>query len=130
MVIKKILITFLLFSQVVYADGPVQYLDKLTPAPYAGYLFTPEKEKEVRFKLVERDYYETLTTSLTSINSKQEALLKLQDDRINLYTQQVDNLSKRLAESKDSNFWSNAGFFILGALVTTGIAFSVTRATR
>jgi hypothetical protein len=95
---------------------PVTYLTEGQTTQCSGYLFTPDKELEVRTKLVEYDY-------ISQINKKQNELIVILNER-NL------NLAKQVSIVEDTskfNIYVNIGFFILGSLVTGYIASNVNR---
>lgn len=103
--------------------GQVKYIKKGDPAPYEGYIFTIEAELDNRKTLIEHDF--TL---------KQVDLYKANQDVLNkqveLWKSQSKTLSDQLVKKEQNTFWQNTLYFALGALVTTGLAFGVSRATR
>jgi myo-inositol-1-phosphate synthase len=122
------LIGLLLVNQVLAQD--VVYLKKGEVTPYEGYLFSQAKESEVRLKLLDADVYKQLDASnqrIIGYHVQEKALLQQQ---ANLWHTQADSLSKQLVNAEDRSFWRNTLFFLAGALITTGIAYGVTRATR
>lgn len=122
----KYLILFILSTQLAFAQD-VSYLEKGSPAPYTGYLFSPQKEREIRLTTETLKYCDKSKEMALSILQDYETKDKITADRMNLRDQQIDSLSKRLVDAKDDSFLSKAGFFILGALVTGGIAYGLTR---
>lgn len=119
---KKLIIILLLISNVCYSDQST-YLNKDDKAPYDGFLLDREKASKVR--LLDIDYKEALKTQ-EYLKTDNELYVK----RLENMTQENDRLSKQLVEARDPNIWDKIGFFFLGALVTTGIAYGVSRATR
>lgn len=109
-------------SNAVRADE-VQFLTKGQPAPFAGYLITQEKVDKVHDLSVDLDHERKINLLL-----QKDADFYVQ--RLDLYKGQTEDLSKQLAATKDNSFFSKVGFFVLGAALTTGIAFGVSRATR
>ena len=127
---KKSIVSVLLLCQLASASTEFTYLEQGTPAPFAGYLITAKKEKELRLLNESFTYCDKSRELLTKLNTDNENILKLQSERIAIRDQQVDTLSQRLVESKDDGFLSKIGFFLLGALVTTGIAYGVSKTLR
>jgi hypothetical protein len=108
----------------------VKYVEKGTPAPYTGYLFTPEKEKETRFKLIDLDYYKKLseinTARLDNAHKQNELLSK----QVDLWQNHSKELSKELATNESRSFWKNILYFGLGAIITVGLTYSVNQASK
>lgn len=103
-------ITQSLFAQ----DATV--LKKGDPAPFDGVIFTKEKEKEIRL--------------MTETKKLQDEKIDLYDKRIALRDKQLDSLAERVVEQKDESLFTKVGMFILGAAVTTGVAFGVSRIAK
>lgn len=121
-------IALTLISSISFAQ--VQHLDKGQAAPFEGYIFSLEAERANRKSLLDLDVYKALDES-----NKRMLELRVQENQIltqqyNLWKTQSESLSKQLVESNNNSFWKSLLYFSLGALVTTGIAFGVTRATR
>lgn len=125
--LKKIIALTLLLSllpiRALADDGSAVYLPKTSPAPFAGYLISPDTATKVRLMKIDND-------ELTKTN------VYLQQDN-DLYVKRLDNMkdyNDKLASEnvslRENSIWSKLGFFLLGAAVTTGIAFGVSRATR
>jgi len=93
----------MLFTQASAAN--VTYLEQGAKAPYSGYLFTPEKEKEVRVKI---QLYDT-----------QEDLLNILQKRLDNQLDQNVVLSDRLEKRETTEFYKNLIYFALGVYVTT-----------
>lgn len=112
------------------ALAQVKYLEKGEPAPYTGFLFTPEKEQEVRQANEALKYFKL-------VDETNQRIIKLKDDELALikdqgaiWRNQADALSKQLQEEKNSSFWRNTLYFGLGAVLTTALAFGVNQATK
>lgn len=89
-------------------------------APYEGYEITPAQAAKVRNQTIDLSLQQHLNSNLTQENA-------LMGERITNAQQQNDRLSKELVETKDNSFFSKAGFFVLGSLVTGAIAYGVYR---
>jgi hypothetical protein len=133
------LISMLLYGQLAYADcsKPVTFLPNGTPAPCDGFLFTPEKERELRLINEDNKYL------------KQESELK--DKLIDNYRTQVDTLDKIAEkERQKSELWQNRAetitekyvaeennrgfrdwlFLIGGVVLTVGAGYAVGQASK
>jgi hypothetical protein len=124
---NKFLVLILLTSTASFACDPVKYVEKGQPAPCTGYVFTPDKEKEVRLKVVELDFYKDLVTlkerQLVAIKEENDIITK----RYDLWKKESDSLSRDLSKERSNNFWRTSLYFVLGAAVTTGITYAVRR---
>lgn len=112
------------------ALGQVQYLDKGIPAPYSGFLFTPEAEKANRLRLLERDYFEQLDVQNKHLIELQVAQTAIVQQQVDLWKGQSENLSKQLTEMKDNSFWKSLLYFGLGCILTTAVVFGVNKASK
>lgn len=122
------LVTLLAFSH--YSVAQVKYIEKDTPAPYTGYLFTPEKEKETRFKLIDLDYYKKLSevnTERLKVSYEQQEVLEKQ---VTVWRDSSTKLASELASRQSRDFWENLMYFGLGALITVGLTYSVNQASK
>ncbi len=126
----KYIVIMLLFSSVSQATDSVVYLPKDQKAPYDGYLFTPDMEKEVRLNTINLKYSEELNASLVKINAIHKDNLQILDQRVKLYQDQSDSLAKSLESSRSTSFFEKTLYFGLGAIITGGIAYGVTKSLR
>lgn len=122
---KYLLPLFLMISLTANAncDKPVTSLKEGDKAPCQGYLFTEQKELEVRYKI---ETYDTMSN-----------LVKKQDEMINILTQRIDNNQKqidvydqKLQNQASSEFYQKLIYFGLGVLTTTIIANTVIHNVR
>lgn len=121
------LITFiLLFSFTLYA-GDVTHIEKNTPAPYTGYLFTPEKTNEVKNVVVERDGLLKLNESLTKSLQLQSDVADLNQKKVTILLEQQDKLSKSLYDERSVSNWTQFGWFALGVLATSAAIYGVSQ---
>lgn len=114
--------TLLLFSFPFNSLADVKFLDKNEPAPFAGYLFSPDKEKEARIGLVEKDYYKQLTESQNRVIILNNDNEKIYTERLNLYRNQNAELQKELANQRSTSelqrwIYFGAGIFLSGFAV-------------
>lgn len=122
------IITLLLISAT--ATAQVQYIQKDTPAPYSGYLFTIEAEKANRKSLLDLDVYKELDASNKRMLELRVQENKILDSQYQLWKGQSESLSKQLVSARNDTFWHSLLYFSLGCLVTTGLAFAVNKATK
>lgn len=111
---------------------PVISLFEYQPAPCTGYLFSPEKEKEVR--LMNEDY--KLATEEIELLDKQVALYKSQQaslesiiasekQRADLWETKANDYATKFIKERDKSDLSNILYFSLGIVTTILISWSV-----
>ena len=110
-------------------NAEVVYVEKGKLAPYSGYLFSPEKEKETRLMVKEMGYYKNLSESMDKLLKSDQVLITQQDTRIELYNTQITNLSELAYKNESDSFWRNTLYFTLGAVLTGVIVFGVNKAS-
>jgi hypothetical protein len=108
----------------------VQFVEKGQAAPFTGYLFSPDKEKEARQDSESLRYYKTLDETNIKLMALKDREMELIREQSKMWQEQSSELSKQLQQSKDSNFWKTTLYFGLGALLTTALAFGVNQATK
>ncbi len=124
------LASLLLLVSITAAADPVIYIEKATPAPYAGYLFTPEAELKNRLQLLDGDYYKQLEVLSQKSIETYKLQLSMTESQRDLWSKEAQRLSKELVSNQDSSFWKSSAYFALGCVVTTAIAFAVNKATK
>lgn len=105
------------------ADDSAVYLPKDKPAPFTGYLLTEEKAKKVVDLSIDLDSQKRVNALLMEEN-------KVLEERVSNARKHVDHLSKALTESQDTGFFTKAGYFVLGAIVTGAIAYGTVQTLR
>lgn len=125
---KKLLVFLLILSNTCFAD--VKFLNKGDVAPFEGFLFDRKAEMNLRLTEEKLEFCDKSKDILNSLNKDQEDRYNIMTDRLKIRDQQIDTLAKRVVESRESFWVTNIGFFILGALVTTGVAYGVSRTIR
>jgi hypothetical protein len=101
----------------------VQKLDKGTPAPFSGWLIT-EKVAE------------TSARNVDLLEAKEKQILKLEHLRVldagdmEHYKQRSKDLQKQLHKQETKQYWTNAGAFALGVLLTGLAAKAAIESTK
>jgi response regulator RpfG family c-di-GMP phosphodiesterase len=113
-------IFFTSFQSFADCAKPVTSLKEGTTAPCTGYLFSPEKELEVRLKV--------------STYGQMEDLVKRNEELNNILNNRVENLHKlnaamieREQSRENQDTLVKLGYFALGVIVTGFIATNVGR---
>ncbi len=120
---NKLIVSLLLLSNVCSAD--VSFLTKGQPAQNDGYLFGIKEEQGLRLTDAELTYQKGLNLSLTNINKGYETQMGILQARLDNKDKQIASMS----ETKDG-FFSRFGFFLLGCLTTTAVAYSVVKVVK
>jgi hypothetical protein len=116
----KYLAIILIFIHSVALADDAKYLTKDTPAPFTGYLISPEKAEKVR--LMDIDLKAALKTN---------QLLQGENDLLEQRLQNMTTANVELAKQiNDNSIWGKVGIFVLGAATATVIAFAAVRAVR
>lgn len=110
--------------------GQVQHVNKGEPSPYEGYVFTLDAERNNRKQLLDLDIYKQLDESNKRMLDLRVSENKVITEQYQLWKEQSNSLSKQLISARNDSFWKSLVYFGLGALITTGLAFGVSRATR
>lgn len=118
----KLILSLLLVTSLSWGEcsKPVTYLTDTTPAPCTGYLFTPDKELEVRTKVLQYD-------TLDRLVKKQDELITNLSERVDLTMKQNANLFNELQSRSNHEWYINVAFFLGGALITAYIASNVNK---
>lgn len=108
----------------------VKYLEKDTPAPFSGFLFSKESEKQLREMEQDLALCNKASALYVKQSEAQEELFKLAQRKASLYETQSDRLAKELADQRSTTFWQNTAYFIGGALLSGIIAYGYSRVLR
>jgi hypothetical protein len=107
----------LIFSTTVKADSDVVFVNKNSPAPFDGILFTESKAKDLRRDILESDKTKILLQSQLHKSTMLQQVIELKETEIELYRKQ----NQRLLVSEQSSNTMQYVWFGLGVLAT-GIA--------
>lgn len=118
---KTILYTLLLVPTLVL--GQVKFIEKDTPAPYSGFLYTREESQKLRLELIEADFNRK---ELDALKKQNELLM----DMASNWRTQSKQLSDELVRKERNSFWQNTLYFSLGALLTGAIAIGTYHAVK
>ena len=121
-----ILLLVALVNAAVLACDPVIFIKKGATSPCDGYVFSIDKELEVRLKLLELQTNQVIIQNDQKIINLKDNQISLLNDQVKLWQDQSKALAEQVVTKDNAKFW----YFVLGAAVTTGLAFSVNRATR
>jgi hypothetical protein len=112
---------FIIFSghmSFAVCDKAVTRLIEGTPALCTGYLFTPEKELEVRIK-------DATYTQMEDLVKKNQELNEILYKRVDNLQELNLKLNDKIQANQTQDFWVKFAYFGLGVLVTGMIAREV-----
>lgn len=123
-----IFLILLSLSNQLLAD--VIYLEANKPAPFTGFLFDVEKGKQVKQRLVEADYFEKLSQSLTIQVNLYEGIETRSNEKYKILMDRNNDLSKNLNAERSLGNWERLGIFGLGVLATVLVLYGVKNVSK
>lgn len=127
---KKLVALILLISTPVFGDSLPENINvvHLLPgatAPFEGYLFRPAMEQQFRLTDAQLDYQKQINAELTAVNLSYQDEVKVANERINNQQAEIKELN-----SKVNPFFGKEFYFVLGAVLTGLVGFSVYRSSK
>lgn len=114
----SILLVFLL-SFNCFADP--KYIDKGTPAPTNGFLFSVPKTKAVRKALIEKDQLTIFNKALQEDLKVKETVIVNQKEQVKILSKQNEKLAKQIDNDHTMSNFERSVWFILG-ITASGLA--------
>lgn len=114
---------FLLLLSVNTFANDVVAIKKGDPAPFDGFVITHQQEQ--KFRLLNEN-----NRRLMELSDLQNEKINILDQRIKIRDAHVEDMSKELTERRSDGTFSKIFYFVLGAAVTTGVAYSVSRVIK
>ena len=121
-------IIFLLISQICLAETDPYFANKGHTLTQDSWVFSPDKAKDVRNRLIDGETYQKLNESLNKSIELYKSNDEIQQKKVNLLLEQNDVLAKRLNESQSLNNWEKFGLFVLGIAATVGAGIAIKKA--
>lgn len=116
---------------------PVTLLPEGTPAPCRGFLFTPDKELEVRLLSKEKELLESevdtknkLIDRLKKDNELSGQVLQLEAQKSELWRIRAEDSTKKLIESESGRQNRDLMWLIGGVLLTVAAGYAVGQAGK
>lgn len=110
----------------------VTLLPEGASAPCRGYLFTPEKELELRVLVKDHellkqefDLKNKAIDRLTNVNKYSEDIIKLESDKAELWRIRAEDSTKKLMESVANRQEKDLLWMLAGVLLTVGAGYAV-----
>lgn len=111
-ILLVLLLSFSAFSQ-------VKYIEKETPAPYNGFLFTVKKTKEVRKELIEKDQLKIFNEALKETLKLKDEVIGKQTGQVEILKTQNEKLAKQIDNDKSLSRFQKTLWFTAGVLATS-----------
>jgi hypothetical protein len=96
----------------------VTLLDKGTPAPCTGFLFSPDAEAQAASDARDAKYYKLINEKLELRHDLMLEQNEILDKRLKLYMDQSHTLATELHKKESRSTWEKVGWFVLGIGVT------------
>lgn len=120
----KHLLIILLVGSLSYGDDAV-HLNQGEVAPFEGLLLSIPKAQETRTRLIERDQFEAINSSLNNSINLYKANESQYQSQITTLLTQNDKLAKIDKDVSDGSTIKTVLTFLAGAAVTIGIAYAI-----
>jgi len=119
----------LTISNLAFAQNVIE-LNKGSPAPYNGYLFTPAETLKLKNTSQERDGFKLLNDSLTSsLNTSTEMVTELKTENNDLLTHN-NQLSTDLQSARSTSEFTKVVWFALGIFATGFAVYGAKQLTK
>lgn len=129
---KKIntIILLVFISNISFAEDKVQELQIGQISPYTGILMPQSKADQIKMDLINADYNKAVNESLNKSIELYKSNETLYQNKVNVLTDQNNNLAKNLYEERSLSAWEKFGLFGLGILATVGAGFAIKKASQ
>lgn len=114
---------------------PVKKLEEGSQAPCAGYLFSPEKELEVRVKVKEHNLLKDEINSLNGIverlqkkNLESDKVIELEIQKSELWRVKAEDSTLKYISSEENRTKRDFWMVILGVALTVGAGYAIGQA--
>lgn len=106
-------------------QAPVKLLEEGSPAPCRGYLFSPDKELEIRIKSKEHSllqeeisYLSKVVDNMKKKESESDKILELEAKKTELWKSRAEDLAIKFTEVRERQDRRDAVFVLLGIGLT------------
>lgn len=126
---RLVLICFLISNLAIGETDP-HYEQKGYILIQDSWVFSPEKAKSVRDKLIDLETTSKINESLQKSIELYKSNDQIQQNKINLLLEQNDKLAVRLHDSQSLNNWERFGLFMLGIAATVGAGLAIKKVSQ
>lgn len=127
---NKLILCCFLLSQIAIGDTDPYLGSKGDVLKQDSWVFSPEKAKNVRDRLIDSESFSRINESLQKSLELYKSNEQIQQNKVNLLLEQNDKLAQRLGESQSLNNWERFGLFVLGIAATVGAGFAIHQAAK
>lgn len=127
---NKLIVVSLILSRLVVAETDPHYEAKGYVLTQDSWVFSPEKAKDVRNRLIDLDVTVKINESLNRSLDLYKANEQINQNKINLLIEQNDKLAKNLNDSRTLNNWERFGLFALGIGATVFAGWAIGQAGK
>lgn len=114
---------------------PVKLLEQGSLSPCRGYLFSPEKELEVRIKLQEHSLLQSEIATLTKIvdrlklkDEESNKILELEIRKTELWKTRAEDITSKYVGLQEGSHKKDMGLVLLGVAITVFAGWSMGQA--
>lgn len=129
----KKLLSFILMMALILpspVNGQVSFIKQGDKAPYDGFLFSPDKEAEVRQHLLEWKALDKVNASLEKSLFVETAITQKTTEKLAICNDQNDKLAKSLYSERGSSDLERIIWFSLGVIAAVGGFYAVKQASK
>lgn len=98
--------------------------------PADSWVFSPEKAKITRDKLIDLDTALKINESYKTSLGLEKEMQDIQDKKIKLLLDQNDTLAKSLLAERTVTSWERIGYFVLGIAATVFAGYAIRQAGK
>lgn len=121
-------LAILLICSTVLAETDPHFESKGYILTQDSWVFSPEKAKSVRDRLIDLETETKIRQSLEKSVELYKSNEQIQQNKINLLLEQNDKLAQRLNDSQSLSNWEKFGLLFLGIAATVGAGFAIKKA--
>lgn len=130
MKIISYLLVFILTSQIAICDTDPYYAAKGYLLPADSWVFSPDKAKEVRNRLIDLETATKMNESYKTSLDLQKDMATIQEKKVSIVLEQNDQLAKSLQAERTVTGWERIGYFALGIAATVFAGFAIRQAGK
>lgn len=126
----KIVLIAQMLSFSSFADTDPYYAAKGYLLPADSWIFSPDKAKEVRNKLIDLDTALKMNESYKTSLDLQKDMALIQEKKVSIVLEQNDQLAKSLQAERTVTGWERIGYFALGIAATVFAGWAIGQASK
>lgn len=124
------LILLLLIPSLLLAETDPVYAPKGFVLTQDSWVFSPDKAKEVRNKLIDLETEQKLNESYKKTLTNHENLYKIEQEKVTILLEQNNKLAYSLNESRSLTDWQKFAYFTLGVAATVLSVYAIQKTIK